>query len=606
MEALGQLVTLHAGDTTVQLTVSAIIGRPEENTHLNVDALVHPSVLSKKWYVGISYALLQEERSSEELTQKINTDAHRPGLIGPGKATYFLNPISSSYFTPENAPFLKKRSAVFLKVVYVVCAVVFFIASFNFINLFLLFAENRKKEVGIKKTLGLTTNGLLAFCLLEAAVYIFIASFLGLLLAVLLLPVFNTVFDSSLYAAYFFKLQVIAPIAGVLFLSGAVVVSIAVLKRWRIKPINLMGKHSSKVRFSRVLFTFQFIIAITLTICSITIMQQMDHIEKAPLGFNRELVQLNAPNAKFSELLPVLKQKVALLPDVNNVTISGGNPISGNAIVRLELEDGRSYSPYLFSGDEDFLKTLGLELIQGTFPSKENKGNLVNETLVRQFGLMNPIGQKTPGTDGLIVGVVKDFTISSFKQQVPPVLISYHENGRALLVDYRGNNLGRLISQLQKEWQNVFPDNFFDYQVLQVDLMNKYKDEVFLFKMVVSFSLVSIVLSCFGLFALSWAVTQNRTKEIGLRKVFGATSLDIFNLLTVSFTKRIGFAFLLAAPIGYYLMDQWLRIFVNRIDLNASVFILSGVMMMAVAALALSFQTVKATMTNPIDEMRNE
>jgi putative ABC transport system permease protein len=372
------------------------------------------------------------------------------------------------------------------------------------------------------------------------------------------------------------------------------------------KPISLMARDPSKVRFSRVLFTFQFIISITLAICSITIIQQIDHIENAPLGFNRHLIQVNAPGFKFSESLPELKQNVALLPDVNNVTISGGNPVSGNAIVRLELEDGRSYSPYLFGGDEDFLKTFGLELIEGVFPSKENKGNMVNETLVRQFNLTHPVGERTPGSDGVILGVVKDFTISSFKEEIPPVIISYYEDGRALLVDYEGNDLSRLIPQIQTEWQKVFPDDFFDYQILQVDLMKKYKDEVFLFKMVISFSIVSIVLSCFGLFALSWAVIQNRTKEIGVRKVLGATSIDILNLLTLSFTKRIALAFLIAAPVGYYLMNQWLSGFVNRIELDVWILVVSALMMILISGLTLSLQTVKATMTNPVDEIRNE
>ena len=332
--------------------------------------------------------------------------------------------------------------------------------------------------------------------------------------------------------------------------------------------------------------------------------RQIDYVQNAPLGFNRNIIQLNAPGREFSELLHALKQKLAQLPDVNNVTVSGGNPISGNEVMRLELEDGKFYSPYLFSGDRDFLNTLGVEVIEGEIPTRENQGKLVNEQLVRQFDLF--VGEKIPGTDDFILGIVKDFTVGSFKQEIPPVIISFHDNGRALLVDYRGGDLARLIPQIQAEWQQFFPDNVFDYQVIPVDLMKKYEEEISLIRIVVTFSIISIVLSCFGLFALSWAVIQNRTKEIGVRKVLGATSMDILNLLTISFIKRIAIAFVIAAPVGYYLMEQWLTRFVNRIDLNGWIFATAALIMIVVSAITLSLQTVRASMTNPVDEIRRD
>ncbi len=270
----------------------------------------------------------------------------------------------------------------------------------------------------------------------------------------------------------------------------------------------------------------------------------------------------------------------------------------------LELEDEKFYSPFLFGGDEDFINTLELTLIEGTLPSATNRGSLVNETFVRYFDLKDPVGQKIPGDRGEISGVVKDFTVGSFKQEIPPVIISYYENGRALLIDYSSHNLGRLIEQLRKEWAEVFPDRFFDYQVIQEDLLTKHNDEIFLSRMVIAFSLLSIVLSCFGLFALSWAVVHNRTKEIGIRKVLGATSADILNLLTLSFTKRIALAFVIAAPISYYLMNKWLQGFVNRIELDAWIFVISALVMGFVSALALSVQTLKATITSPVAELR--
>jgi putative ABC transport system permease protein len=373
------------------------------------------------------------------------------------------------------------------------------------------------------------------------------------------------------------------------------------------KPVNLMTRDSSRVRFSRLLFTVQFVISITLAICSVTIIQQMKYIEQAPLGFNRYIVQVDAPDKSFAHTLAVLKQRIVQLQDVNNATVTNGNPISGNAVVRYELGDEQFYTPYLFGGDEDYFRTLGLKLIEGQMPSELVNGKLVNETLVRQFNMNTPVGQKVPGTaNDVIVGVVEDFTCGSFKQEIPPAIISFHKEGQSLLVDYQGADISNVLPRIQAEWTSVFPDYAFSYRVIQDELMKKYKEDTFFFKIVVSFSVVSMILACFGLFALSWSVVQSRIKEMGIRKVLGATPVDIMNLLTLTFTKRIVVAFLIAAPVGYWLMNEWLSRFANKIELNGWIFCIAGIMVIVVALVTLSVQTFRAAVTNPVEELQDE
>jgi putative ABC transport system permease protein len=392
----------------------------------------------------------------------------------------------------------------------------------------------------------------------------------------------------------------------IVFVAGMLSVILSVSKQWRMKPVSLMTKDSTRVAFNGLLFTLQFGVSIALTVCTITIIRQMDFLEHAPLGFNRNMIQLSAPDKTASNDLLVLKQKVAGLSTVSNVTVCSGNPISGNSVARYTLENGEFYSPYLFSGDDDFLKTLDLQLVEGELPTEHNKGKLVNQKLIQMFNLNDPVGQRIPGTDDIIRGVVKDFTCSSFKQEIPPVIISYGKEGKALLIDFKGHRLAELLPQLQRQWRAVFPDQAFTYRIIQEDLMRKYKEDTFFYRIMVAFSVVSLVLSCFGLFALSWAVTEARTKEMGVRKVLGATSLDILNLLTLLFTKRIAIGFVFAAPIGYYLMSQWLARFASRIELDIWTFILSVILVGVVAVLTLSLQTVKATLANPVDSLKNE
>lgn len=608
-DVVGNLLTVTTPDTTRDLIISAVVDRIIENSHLTFDVLVHHSTFAdKRNGGGATYALLTSADARESLVNKINHDAQRPGLVGSGKTDYFFNFLTESYFNTDNKQsYMKTRNPMFLTVGYIVCGLVLFIACFNFINLFLLSWQNRRKEIGIKKILGVTRQGLFNFSLAEAGVYIFTSFLLSMIITFYIIPVFNNVFEVNLSRGYFLNIKVIALLCIVLFITGSLVVIMSVLKQWSMKPISLMTKDSSKVRFSRLLFTIQFAISITLAICSVTIVQQMDFLENAPLGFNRDIVQIDAPDKRYAHALTVVKHKIMQLPDVKNATISNGNPIFGNSIVRYDLGNDQFYTPYLFGGDEDYLKTLDLKLIEGELPSERNNGKLVNQTLVRQFNLDKPVGEKVPGTkEDVIIGVVEDFTCGSFKQEIPPAIISFHNEGQALLIDFRGVDLAKILPQIQKEWKSAFPDYMFTYRIIQDQLMRKYKEDAFFYKIVITFSVISMILSCFGLFALSWAVVQSRTKEMGIRKVLGATSLDILNLLTLTFTTGILLAFLIAAPVGYYLMSEWLTRFVNRIEINVWIFIIAGLMVTIIALFTLSLQTVRAAMTNPVDELRNE
>jgi putative ABC transport system permease protein len=604
----GQVVTASTSDTTQELVVSAVVDKPNENSHLTFDALVVHSVFAGTFNGGATYALLANSYSLESLLEKINNDTQRPGLIGPGKMNYFFYPLSESYFNTDNRmAFMKTRNPVFLKVGYIVCGLVLAIASFNFINLFLLFWQNRRKEIGIKKVLGVTRMGLFKFSMIEASVYVVTPCLLSLIIVSGTIPIFNSIFEANLSPRYLLNTKVLTLTSLILLLSCGLVTVLSVMKQWSMKPISLMVKDSSKVSFNKLLFTIQFAISITLAICAITIIRQMHHVENAPLGFNRHIVQLNAPDKQSSTSLSVLKQQISQVSGVHSVTVGGGNPISGNMVARYELDNDEFYSPYLFSGDEDFIKTLGLTLIAGELPTQNDNGKLVNQKLVRQFNLKDPIGQLVPGTTkDRIIGVVEDFTCSSFKQEIPPVIISFTTDGQSLLVGYEGSDLKRILPQLKAAWANLFPDHPFNYRILQEELLRKYKDDTFFYKTIITFSIISMILSCFGLFALSWAVIESRTKEIGIRKVLGATSADILNLLTVTFTKRIVVAFVIAAPIGYYFMNQWLTRFANKIDFNIWIFGLAALIVTLVAVVTLSLQILKATIVNPIDEIRNE
>ena len=603
---IGETLTLKTADTTRTLMISGILDHFPENSHLKFDVLVAHSILKNSFFGGATYVLLHDRSSAETLVEKVNHDTKLPGLIGEGKLRYGLAPLTGSYFNEINKmTYMHTRSLPFIRTAALVCALILFMAAFNFSSLYLLSLQERKKEAGIRKTLGVTLWRLLKSLTSEVALYIGIALLIAVGLMSIALPYFNGILNTSLNMDYVTRWDLLAIAAGIVFFIGMLVVAFSLAQQHRVLPVSLMKNTASKVGFNKLLFTVQFTISITLAVCAVTIIRQMNYLETAPLGFNRHIIVLQADKGQAPRL-PALKNELLQLPGVKHAAISNGSPVFGNWMVRYDLEEGKSYSPRLFSGDEDLMKTLDLQLLEGELPAANKQGRLVNEALVRMFDMEDPVGKMIPGTKDPIIGVVKDFTATSFKDEIQPAIISYSTDNSRLLIDYSGATATEVVPVIEAAWKKIFPGEFFSYRLIQEELMKKYKDDTFLYKTVVSYSIVSMVISCFGLFALSWAVAQSRMKEVGIRKVMGANARDIVRLLTVSFVKRIVIAFLVAAPISYYLMNEWLHRFVRKIPMDGFTFVAAAAAVTVVALTTMSLQTLRAAWRNPVEELKNE
>lgn len=605
-EVIGQLVTLKTQDTTRLLRVSAVIGKAPENSHLVFDGLVEHAVLQNNFQGGASYLLLANAAQCSGLVKKINADPQRPGIMGIGKATYSMEPLSESYFNSSNKmTFMVTRNPLFIKVGIIASGLILFMASFNFISLFLLSLQSRIKEGCLKKMFGISWWSMIRAAAIEVILYVAMAHALAVAFLSFALDKFNLIAESNLTFDYVSRPEVLLWNAFAVLSIGITVVFLTMRRQRRIKLVSVIkNSGASKVSFNKTLFTVQFVVSIVLVICGVTTIRQMEFVKNEPLGFNRNILRLQSPGKPYDQHLATLKQELLKISGVQHASVVSGNPISGNWMARYELEDGRSFTPFLFDGDEDMFSTLGLTLIEGELPSRSRSGKVVNETLVKEFGLKHPVGEKIPGTEDMIIGVVKDFTCTSFKDRIQPAILSYSENNSRLIIDYDGQSIGSLLPLIELAWKKIYPDHPFSYVVIQEELMKKYKDEKFFYKTVVTFALTTVLISCFGLFALSWAVAESRIKEIGIRKVLGASVTDIAGLLTKSFLSRVVIAFLIAGPLGYYLMSQWLSLFAKRIDLDISVFATSGIAVIAIAVLTMSIQTIRASRTNPVDELR--
>lgn len=608
-DVLGRAVNLRTPDSVRLVSITGVLGEAPEKSHLKFDAIVGHSVIEpadpQNFRGGVSYVLLQDAADPSMLAQKINSDSLRPSLVGKGALDYSFEPVEKAYTSMWNrAPYMQTRSETFMMVGWVVAGLIMFMASFNFLNLFLLSMQERKKETGIQKTLGISGWQTLRGSSIEAGIYICLSFVLSLVVVYTIMPVFNNVLKTDLAFDYLSRFRVIALIGGMVLLVAVVVVAVATRQQRRVLPISMMRNMSAKVRFSKLFFTLQFFVSITLCVCAITIIKQMKFVETAPLGFNRNILELKSPRKESGQRLTELKTLISTIPGIEHVAQSGGNPISGNMIAQHSLEDGTPFNLYIFDGDEDLVKTLHLELVKGTLDLQGNN-KLVNETFVKGHNMKDPIGSSIPGQpDGKIVGIVKDFTCASFKQEIPPVVINYKKDTRRLLIDYAQNDLNVILPKIKAAWTEIFPGESFEYNSIQDDLMKKYGEETLFYKIVLAASITTMIISCFGLFALSWAVIQSRSKEMGIRKILGAGIANILGLLTISFAKRLVLAFVLAAPAGYYLMNLWLARFVNKAPIDSWTFVLTGIALAAIAIVTLGVQTLKASLSSPLEEIR--
>jgi putative ABC transport system permease protein len=606
-DVLDKFITLQVGDTSRVLKVAGVLDEVPGNSHLHFDVVMHHAVLSNLWGGGASYIVMPAGSHTDSFVSKVNKDTNCPGLLGPGSMRYSLAPLQDSYFNATNKmPFMRTRSQSFITITAFVCGLIMLMSSFNFINLLLLSIQARTKEVGIKKTLGISVVRMLKSALAEIFLYVASALVTACFLLWVALPYFNLVLETSLAWSHFTRLEIILTAAFVVSVLGIIAIVWSAIHQWRIPSVRLMKNARVQVSFNKTLFTLQFVISITLAICATTIIRQMYFLGSAPLGFNRNIILLGTPGKNETVPPTVLKQKLLQIPGIQHVALCNGHPISGNSIVRYDLEDGKFYTPFLFSGDEDYIHTLNLTIVEGKLPVAGSSDKLVNQKLVKYFNLRQPVGALIPGTKDRISGVVKDFTCVSFKEEIPPAIIATVATAPKLVVDFSGADWTALIPKMEAVWKTIYPADIFSYRLIQEDLLNKYKADIFFYKTIVSFSVISMLISCFGLFALSWAVASGKTKEIGIRKVLGARTEDILKLLTLTFVKRIAIAFLLATPVAYYLMQRWLESFVYRISLGIALFVSAAAMVFVVAVITLSFQTLKAAFTNPVEELKNE
>lgn len=505
-------------------------------------------------------------------------------------------------------------------------AFILLMACVNFVNLSTAQSLTRGKEIGVKKVLGSGPSKLFSDFMIETGILVLLAVLTGIFIAITGWNYITTTLEKDIPLFSFAAFGVIA----FLVITGTVITALAgfypALIISRFKPVTVLKSKGSSVSGKQILLrrgliTFQFIIAQALIIGTLVVNNQMNFFYERPMGFDRDaIVLVNLPYTSDGAIRnEQLKQDVLRVRGVESAALCSEPPSTQNSGSTYFTLEGRSHPEdlkiaYRYA-DSNYLKTFGIPIIAGHYPSANDsiREVMLNETTVKAIGIKSPndvLGKTMRWSNDdvyQIVGVVKDFHEGSLKSEILPLaMFSGKEDFRRLAVKINPESLSATVTLIKKVFDQRFPDNFFDAPFLDQSIAAYYHSEAVVLTLFRLFAALGIFISCLGLYGLVSFMTFQKTREVGVRKVLGASARSIVYLFSSEFTVLIGLSFLIAAPLSYYFMNEWLRSFHYHINIGWSVFAIALAASVLIAWITVSYKAIKAATANPVKSLRTE
>ncbi len=545
----------------------------------------------------------------------------------PDGYTLRLQPLTEVYWNPlSDNPYEEQGNPFAAYLLSSIAALVLLIACSNFTTLSIGRSTSRAREVGIRKVVGAHRGQLMGQFWGEAILLSFLSLGLGLALAELFLPVFNGLIQRQLHIAYFKDGLFLLIAVGMMVAVGLVAGSYPALVLSRFQPVNALKGQTrigGRSHITRALVVLQYAASIALMICTGIIVKQQHYMRTKDLGFDKEqIVIVKVPGWTWEAVEQIAeryKQAVLTHSQIVGATISDRSFTSGSANSIYQKPEGSKVRLRHLRIDTDYVKTMDLTLLEGRnfsndHPTDRTQAILVNEALVRAVGLSNPVGVSLKGfrtrnvENPIIIGVVRDFHTGPLYEPIPPLVMqmAYSFGAPAILIRIHPDDVPGTLAFLKKTWEQVAPGREFNPSFLDDNLDNQYRNEERWQRVLSYSSFFAVAISCLGLFGLASLAVARRTKEIGIRKVLGATTPSLVGLLSRDFVALLIAANLIAWPVAYWAARRWLETFAYRIEPGAGVFALSGLLALTVALLTISLQTLKAARANPVDALRYE
>ncbi len=622
IDAIGRTVRF---DNKLDFNVTAII-KDQPYLHFRMDLLASIESLEQIGYKGIlrqydgwsypTFLLKPEGTTTLEYENRITGFLKNIGY----KESFHLRPFNKIYYSAEveNESNTKHGNPLYNKILIAVSIFILLLAAINFINLTIANAFARYKEVSIKKMQGASTFQMVIQFALETVLIILISVLLSFLLLGISKPLLSSATGFSVLPS-----ELWLPNNLLIFGSG-LIVFILVAAIYPSVKISSYAINSDKVRslaninqngIRNTLIIFQNIVSITLVCSTLIANNQFRFMNKMDLGFDKNDLVILKINAQLKDHLDLFKAKLSEYPEISSVSFSSripGKYWGSWCCVKIEGKENKYFNNYV---DADYLKTLGIKIKEGRDFSAEIPGDikatyLVNETAVKLYDLKNPVGQVIlPGNGirGQIIGVIRDFHYRGLNYVQSPVLLFYTpEHLNYVNVKVSRHNVAGALGRMKAAWSEICPAFAFDYSFLDETYNLQYQAEKRFENLLLSFSLLALFIAGIGLFGLSVHGAERRTKEIGIRKVNGATVQEILLLLNKDYIEWVVIAFLIAIPIAWYSMHAWLENFAYRTELSWWIFAMAGLLAMIIALLTVSWQSWKAATRNPVEALRYE
>ncbi|HEY9002582.1 MAG TPA: ABC transporter permease [Mucilaginibacter sp.] len=503
-------------------------------------------------------------------------------------------------------------------------AFILLIACVNFMNLSTARSSNRAKEVGVRKVLGSVRKNLVAQFLIESTLVSLISTIIAIILAIVLLPLFNQVAAKQLSFTFQSLIWLVPSLAAIVLIVGFLAGMYPALYLSGFRPIEVLkGKLSAGFKSSFLrssLVVFQFGISIVLIISTLVIYNQLNYIHNKKLGFDRSEVLIIKNTNSLDKKAATLTQELKELTGVVSTTMSTYVPTGHDRNItglfpQLPIQLKQDVLSEFWPVDENYLNTMGIKLIAGRNFSKQmatdTAAMIVNEAFVAKFGFKDPLG-KTVYRDSYgiqpyhIVGVMKNFHFSSLRDEIKPCALVYSADYGAISIKMKTANLAGLMTQIENKWKQFAPNQQFVYSFMDADFDATYRNEQRLGTLFISFSTLAILIACLGLFGLAAYAAEQRTKEIGIRKVLGASVSGIVRLISIDFIRLVFISILIASPLAWYFMNKWLQDFAYRTELHWWILAVAGVVAIIIAFATISYQSIKAALTNPVKSLRSE
>jgi putative ABC transport system permease protein len=613
--------------------VTGLLRDVPQNSHITFDVVV--SLKSRRNYDRIgwlnnnycTYLTLSENLTQNSLKKKLELLVEqninqRLSKLKNNWWEYRLEPLLDIHLHSDlNAPNGINGKYEYVLVFGIIAIFILIIACVNYVNLTTARFANRAKEVGIRKVVGSIKAQLIRQFLLESILICFMGTLIALILIKISLPFLSDIAGKSLDVGYFNNPFVLPGFALLAIILGFFAGIYPAIYLSSFKPVTVLtGKLIGKANKSFLrngLVVFQFSISIFLLISTLIIHKQLDLFQSKNLGFDRDQILV----VKNASLLGGQKNsfKNELNQYVNIQSVTGSSSLPGKRFNNwsISLEDNSPLTLDFYICDYDFIKTLDVELLKGRFFSREysldSNAIVLNEEAMKIFGGEESIGKEIVRHDRRfkVIGVVKNFHYESLRDEIGKMgmvlpVLNFEGQERFISVKVKTSNLGKTIDFVRAQWEKFAPNMPFEYSFLDDDFNKLYISEERTRKLSLIFSFLAIFISSLGMFGLASYISEQRTKEIGIRKVLGAKVSGLVCLLSKEFLLKVITANTIAWPAAYFLMVYWLRDFAYRIDVSLEIFIFSALIAIAIALLTVSYQTIKAATANPVDSLRYE